>query len=66
MTSYNVHVTKPLPATLEVQGWQPTDEVVEVTNPTMTGWLDVVRGVEESREMMRQTIEKFNQDEGGN
>ena len=59
LVRYNVGVPDPLPATLEVQGWQPTDEVVEVTNPTMTWWLDVVRGTDESREAMRQTIESF-------
>ena len=37
----------------------PTDEVVEVTNPTFEGWQDVTRGVEESREMMRQIVEGF-------
>lgn len=61
LARYKVCVTNP-PAALEVQAWQPTDEVIEVTNPTMAGWLDVVRGTDESREAMRQTIEKFNQD----
>ncbi|MCH8145312.1 MAG: hypothetical protein IIA55_11390 [Gemmatimonadetes bacterium] len=60
LAQYKVRVTKPLPTTLEVQEWQPTDEVVEVTNPTMAGWLDVVRGTDESREAMRQTIETEN------
>ena len=63
LTRYNVRVTKPLPATLEVQAWQPADEVVEVPYPTMAGWLDVIRGVGESREKMRQTIEGFSNQE---
>ena len=59
LVRYNVHVPSPLPATLEVQEWQPTDEVIEVTNPTFEGWLEVTRGVGESREKMRQIVEGF-------
>ncbi len=59
LARYNVHVIKPLPATLEVHEWVPADEVIEVTNPTFEGWLEVTRGVGESREKMRQIVEGF-------
>ena len=65
LARYSVRVTKPLPATLELQEWVPADEETEVPYPTMAGWLDVIRGVGESREMMRQIVAE-NDDEGEN
>jgi len=59
LARYNVRVTKPLPATLEMQEWVPADEVIEVPNPTFDGWQGVVRGVEESRVITRRMLEEF-------
>ena len=56
LVRYNVGVPDPLPATLEVQEWQPADEVIEVPYPTIEGWLEVIRGVGESRTALRRML----------
>ncbi len=58
LARYNVHMPKPIPATLGVREWQPTDEVIEVENPTIDGWVSVVRAAERSRTKIHHMLDR--------